>query len=90
MKVLITIPDRALEIIDPYCKSERYNRSALLVLGALEYIKKHPISNFRENYNAMPTGDVTAPLSEKKPKTKERGMVCPHGRMWGLCEKGCK
>lgn len=45
MRVNINISENDLRIIDVYCKSERYSRSQLLVLGALEFIQKNKTSD---------------------------------------------
>ncbi len=78
MRVNIFIKEQDLIRIDKYCIEAGFKRSNLLVSSTLQRIQ-----NGQSVYKIEANGQELPPQSSKI-------EMCKHGRMLGLCEKGCK
>jgi hypothetical protein len=76
MRVNIFVRDEDLSEIDRYCNEAGFKRSNLMVSSTMQRIKGG------ESVYKVEAKRMDVPPQEIK--------LCKHGRMFGLCEKGCK
>lgn len=90
-RILITIHEVDLKVIDSYCKSERYSRSEFLVDSALAQIKSQRFVDKSET-SEVPTiikNPKEAKVVSQKVAEEKGFSLCKHGSMLGLCKFGC-